>query len=334
MRTLILAAGQFGDAMRAAVAEGREPRLDVFELATALDADVIDYQDVDRSTRPLVKGIQRALGLSAAVAHLGFGVRENYDAILTTGEDIGLPLTAAARDLGPLLAHHDRAHLGAAEKAGVLRLPQGGATARSGARVFDLRRAARGRATGISPAKSNASTTTPTNGFSGPTIAPSNLTSCAPRGNCCVTTTASSKRCVGFRSARESQQAARGSMPRCAPGKTCRSTSLGASSTDSSCASFTRARRWVIPILQNEYQTGIATMLEMMAMGKCVIATRTRGPDRYHRRRRDRDLRPSQRSGGASCSDRCDFNRPLTKRCAWGKRRASSSKRTRGSIGS
>jgi glycosyltransferase involved in cell wall biosynthesis len=33
----------------------------------------------------------------------------------------------------------------------------------------------------------------------------------------------------------------------------------------------------VVPILQNDYQTGIATILEMMSMGKCVIATRTRG---------------------------------------------------------
>jgi glycosyltransferase involved in cell wall biosynthesis len=33
----------------------------------------------------------------------------------------------------------------------------------------------------------------------------------------------------------------------------------------------------VVPIKQNHYQTGIATILEMMAMGKCVIATRTFG---------------------------------------------------------
>jgi len=33
----------------------------------------------------------------------------------------------------------------------------------------------------------------------------------------------------------------------------------------------------VVPILQNHYQTGIATILEMMSMGKCVIATRTHG---------------------------------------------------------
>lgn len=40
---------------------------------------------------------------------------------------------------------------------------------------------------------------------------------------------------------------------------------------------YARSALAVVPILQNEYQTGIATILEMMAMGKCVIATRTRG---------------------------------------------------------
>ena len=40
---------------------------------------------------------------------------------------------------------------------------------------------------------------------------------------------------------------------------------------------YARSALAVVPILQNDYQTGIATILEMMSMGKCVIATRTRG---------------------------------------------------------
>jgi glycosyltransferase involved in cell wall biosynthesis len=40
---------------------------------------------------------------------------------------------------------------------------------------------------------------------------------------------------------------------------------------------YSRSALAVVPILQNDYQTGIATILEMMSMGKCVIATRTRG---------------------------------------------------------
>ena len=47
MRTLILAAGRFGDEMREKIRAAASPGSDVFELATALGADVIDYLDVD-----------------------------------------------------------------------------------------------------------------------------------------------------------------------------------------------------------------------------------------------------------------------------------------------
>src|SRR5207253_353580 len=40
---------------------------------------------------------------------------------------------------------------------------------------------------------------------------------------------------------------------------------------------YARSAVAVVPIVENDYQTGISTILEMMAMGKCVIATRTRG---------------------------------------------------------
>ena len=40
---------------------------------------------------------------------------------------------------------------------------------------------------------------------------------------------------------------------------------------------YARSALAVVPIQQNKYQTGIATILEMMAMGKCVIATKTEG---------------------------------------------------------
>jgi glycosyltransferase involved in cell wall biosynthesis len=42
-------------------------------------------------------------------------------------------------------------------------------------------------------------------------------------------------------------------------------------------ALYARSALAVVPLHQNVYQTGISTILEMMAMGKCVIATRTTG---------------------------------------------------------
>jgi hypothetical protein len=110
MRTLILAAGRFGESMRRAIADGREPRLDVFELADKLGADVIDYLDVEHAMRPTVQLVGRRAGLSAGVAQLGFLERDRYDAFLTTGEDIGLPLSlllkaARARQSHTMIAH-------------------------------------------------------------------------------------------------------------------------------------------------------------------------------------------------------------------------------------
>ena len=75
MRTLIVAAGRFGEEMRREIAAGREPRLDVFELARALGADVLDYLDVDRARSPGIRLAARTLGASAAVAYLAFEQR-------------------------------------------------------------------------------------------------------------------------------------------------------------------------------------------------------------------------------------------------------------------
>src|SRR5438067_8164020 len=90
-RCLILAAGRFDPAETAsAVAADREPRLDVFELARALSAEVLDFKDVDASRSAVVRASRRALGASAALALLGAERAAAYDAILTTGEDIGI----------------------------------------------------------------------------------------------------------------------------------------------------------------------------------------------------------------------------------------------------
>src|SRR3954462_10284837 len=97
MRCLILAAGRFDDALKAEIAAEREPRLDVFELARALGADVLDFGDVARSSDPAVRGAARVAGNSAAVALLGFKQRANYNAFFTSGEDIGLPLSLLMR---------------------------------------------------------------------------------------------------------------------------------------------------------------------------------------------------------------------------------------------
>ncbi len=93
-RVLILAAGRFDEALADRIRAGEEPRLDVFDLQAALGADLLDFRAADQSRRPAVRLALRTLGAPAALALIGAGERRRYSAVLTTGEDIGIPLAA------------------------------------------------------------------------------------------------------------------------------------------------------------------------------------------------------------------------------------------------
>lgn len=71
--------------------EGRIPRIEYVELARALDATILDYNDVDRSTHPAVRAARR-LGRQWGLAMLGTLHRKEYDQFYVTGEDVGMPL--------------------------------------------------------------------------------------------------------------------------------------------------------------------------------------------------------------------------------------------------
>jgi len=77
------------------VAAGYSPRKDFLELARVLDAGVIDYDTVDRSSGLSV--IRRLMGMPVAQAWVAFRQRGAYDAIFTDGEHIGIPLALLLR---------------------------------------------------------------------------------------------------------------------------------------------------------------------------------------------------------------------------------------------
>jgi hypothetical protein len=72
MRTLHPRARRFGDDKCRAIAEGREPRLDVSESTNMLNADVFNFFDVDKSPILIAKAVTRALAASADVARHPF----------------------------------------------------------------------------------------------------------------------------------------------------------------------------------------------------------------------------------------------------------------------
>jgi glycosyltransferase involved in cell wall biosynthesis len=279
MKPLILAAGRFGESMRARIAEGREPRLDVFEIAAALGADVMDYLDVDRSRTRLLGWVERGLGPSAALACLGFMAKDRYDAFFTTGEDIGLPLAALLRTSSSPRSHTMIAHtLFPAQK-----------------RVFfqplrvDLRidrmlvystseeRHAIDRL-GVLPAKIRRIYYHADPRFFRPMERPVEPDLICAAGqllrdyDCLVEATRNLP--VRIQIAAGSPWIDHTLRPKAdLPSNV----TWGKLDRFELRELYARSAIAVVPILQNDYQTGIATILEMMSMGKCVIATRTRG---------------------------------------------------------
>lgn len=277
MRCLILAAGRFDDALRAEIGGGREPRLDVFELQRELSADMLDFADVDRSKHPAVRLAARA-NASAALAVLGYLQRKRYDAFFTTGEDIGLPLATL------LTGSRERSHTMIAhtlfpqKKRVFFKL---GGAGRHIDRMLVYSTSEERLATGelgLAPGKVERIYYHADEHFFRPGLA-----SIEPDLLCAAgqllrdyDTLVEAVRDLPVR-----LQIAAGSpwidqtlkptqaLPEHVKwGKLNRHALRGL---------YARAAIAVVPIKQNHYQTGIATILEMMAMGKCVIATRTHG---------------------------------------------------------
>jgi len=278
MRTLILAAGRFGDDMRRAIADGRDPRLDVFELAKTLKADVLDFLDVDRSSNPIVRGVTRALGPSVGVAQLGFMGRKHYDAVLTTGEDIGLPLALLLKGSGAKLSHTMIAHtLFPLKKRAFFKLGVASHLDRVLAYSTSEERLMIDKL-GIPASAVERIYYHADQQFFRPTDAP-----VEPELICAAGQLLRDYECLidAVRDLPVRVQIAAGSPwidktvgPR---GELPKNVTWGKLSRFDLRVLYEKSAIAVVPILQNHYQTGIATILEMMSMGKCVIATRTFG---------------------------------------------------------
>jgi len=279
MRCLILAAGRFDDRLRTDIAADREPRLDVFELATALDADVIDFNDVDRSTSPAVSLAARAGGPSAGVGMLGFLARKRYDAFFTTGEDIGLPLAALLQTSSARCSHTMIAHtLFPAKKKAFFKYARVGSKLD---RVLVYSTSEEQLATGelgLPASKVERiyyhadqrffiqDERTPEPELicaAGQLLRDYDTLVEAVRDLPVRVQIAAGSPWI------EKKLEPRGPLPA--------NVSWGKLNRFELRELYRRSALAVVPILQNHYQTGIATILEMMSMGKCVIATKTHG---------------------------------------------------------
>ncbi len=279
MRCLILAAGRFDDAMKRSILDGREPRLDVFRLAEDLDADFLDFKDVEASSNAAVRAVARFAGNSAAVALLGFQRRKRYDTFFTTGEDIGLPLAALLKASRGRYSHTMIAHtLFPAKKQAFFKYGRVGSsfdrvlvysTSEERLAIDEL---------GVPASKVQRLYYHADEQFfhpDGRALEP-DLICAAGQLLRDYDTLVDAVRDLPVR-----VQIAAGSpwidqslKPR---GALPPNVTWGKLNRFDLRELYARSALAVVPIFQNHYQTGIATILEMMAMGKCVIATRTHG---------------------------------------------------------
>ncbi len=97
-RALLLIPSVLKTGVDAAVAAGEHPVMDYYALAHVLRerygwaVDILDYAAAQAASSGGVRLVGKAGGLDAALAYMGFQRRREYQTIFTNGENVGIPL--------------------------------------------------------------------------------------------------------------------------------------------------------------------------------------------------------------------------------------------------
>ncbi|MBC8140083.1 MAG: glycosyltransferase family 4 protein [Armatimonadetes bacterium] len=106
MRTLLLIPSKLKTNIEAQIADNTHPRMDYFALQEKLNPQnsdscvIIDYTEVEGSRHPVVGVLRKMFGNDFALAYMGFRAAKQYDAVFTNGENVGLPLALLWKFLG------------------------------------------------------------------------------------------------------------------------------------------------------------------------------------------------------------------------------------------
>ncbi len=105
---LLIISAEVNQSTQAEIAAGRYPRKDYFELANALQADILDWTALNMQTSSRL--LARVAGKSIAHAWFAFRQRRRYQVIYSDSERVGIPLAALlklarARNRHIMLAH-------------------------------------------------------------------------------------------------------------------------------------------------------------------------------------------------------------------------------------
>ena len=92
-KTLLLIPSYAKRDIETAVADNLHPTMDYYALTARLGSDLADYGSADADRHPLVRAARLA-GRDAALAMHGFLQASRYDVIFSNGENVGIPLAA------------------------------------------------------------------------------------------------------------------------------------------------------------------------------------------------------------------------------------------------
>lgn len=262
--------------IEAEVAANRHPTMDYYALQAQLGADLADYAALDADPHPLVRAARRA-GRDAALAMHGFLRRRDYDVIFSNGENVSIPLAALFKTVrkrpGHVLIGH---HLSPKKKKRLLRAlhPQMDALF-----VYaETQRAYAAQTLGIPERKLHLMPFHSDHRFYHPMDASEQNMICsaglewrdyptmieAVRGLDVEVRLAAASPW-----SKHTNETANRTLP---PNVSARRYEYSALRQ-----LYAESRFVVVPLYDNDFQAGVTTLLEAMAMGKAVIVTRTTG---------------------------------------------------------
>ena len=93
-RVLLTVSGFIAADIHEHIANGRRPRADYLELARGFDSDILDYAAARETTGWIGRILSWIGGPNLVLAYACWKARNSYEAIVTDGEQIGLPLAA------------------------------------------------------------------------------------------------------------------------------------------------------------------------------------------------------------------------------------------------
>ena len=106
MKALLLIPSVLKTGVAEAVLQNKHPRMDYYALSDFLNsepgntADLAGYAEMEADTHLLIRLLTRLGGRDAGLAAYGYLRRRNYDALFTNGENVGLPLALLLKSGG------------------------------------------------------------------------------------------------------------------------------------------------------------------------------------------------------------------------------------------